>query len=211
MPSIESGEAMSAVNAQYHIVGWNRAAEQLFGLKQQEALGRLCYEVVAGKDAQGRPVCGCRCPPMQLASRGLPVAALDMERSGSSGTAQALSCISLVTHANGGSRSPVLLHIFRPNDDRLKLRAILRELAQIVNQQCVQPAGVPGRQPDVPLTARELEVLRLLRQGLGTKDIASRLFISPLTVCNHIKHAREKLQAHTRLQAVSAAERLALL
>ncbi len=211
-PALESGEAMCAVNPNYRIVAWNGAAEQLFGLPERDVIGRPCYEVVAGKNGQGAPVCGRGCLSMQLATRGLPVGAFDMERAGSSGSPQAFSCISLLSHANGGSRSPVLLHIFRQNDDRLKLRAVLKELAQIVNRQSVEPAAAtPGRQLDVPLTARELEVLRLLRQGLGTKDIGSRLFISPLTVCNHIKHAREKLQAHTRLQAVSAADRLALL
>lgn len=213
-PSIESGEAMCAVNAEYRIVGWNRAAEQLFGVPEKETLGRPCYEVVAGKDAQGSPVCSRGCLPMQLATRGLPVGTLDMERDGRPGERQTLACTTLTCHPNGGPASPLLFHIFRPNNDRLKLKAVLAELAQIVNRRGPEPAPPPSTGTggsDARLTGRELEVVRLLRQGLSTTEMASRLFVSPLTVRNHIQNIRGKLHAHTRLQAVTAAERRGLV
>ncbi len=211
-PSIESGEAMCAVSAQYRVVGWNRAAEQLFGVPESQALGRSCFEVVAGKDAQAAPVCGRGCLPMQLATRRLPVAAIDLERNGLVGGTQTLTCTTLTSHANGGRASPVLFHLFHPNDDRPKLKVLLGELARIVNGRAAEPvASAPLAQPDARLTARELEVLRLVRQGLSTKDIASRLFVSPLTIHTHIQNIRGKLQVHNRLQAVAVAERSGLV
>lgn len=57
------------------------------------------------------------------------------------------------------------------------------------------------------LTPRELEVLRLLAEGLDQAEIAERLVISPKTVATHIQHILVKLGVHSRAQAVAAAHR----
>jgi HD-GYP domain-containing protein (c-di-GMP phosphodiesterase class II) len=51
------------------------------------------------------------------------------------------------------------------------------------------------------LTAREVEVLRLLARGLSNKQIAAQLVISPKTVGNHIEHIYGKIDASTRAAA----------
>ncbi len=53
------------------------------------------------------------------------------------------------------------------------------------------------------LTARELEVLNLLADGLGQKEIAQRLVISPKTVGTHIEHIMSKLGVRSRAQAIA--------
>jgi DNA-binding NarL/FixJ family response regulator len=60
------------------------------------------------------------------------------------------------------------------------------------------------------LTPRELEVLRLLADGMDQRAIAERLVISPKTVATHIQHVLEKLGVHSRAQAVAAAHRYGL-
>ncbi|MGH3041125.1 MAG: helix-turn-helix domain-containing protein [Gaiellaceae bacterium] len=57
------------------------------------------------------------------------------------------------------------------------------------------------------MTRRELEVLRLLADGLDQVDIAERPVISPKTVATHIHHILEKLGVHSRAQAVAVAHR----
>ncbi|MBC8078067.1 MAG: response regulator transcription factor [Chloroflexales bacterium] len=52
------------------------------------------------------------------------------------------------------------------------------------------------------LTARELDVLRLIAQGLRNRDIAERLVISEKTVQNHISNIFAKLQVNDRSQAI---------
>ncbi len=65
---------------------------------------------------------------------------------------------------------------------------------------------------DAPsLTARELEVLRLVSLGWKVPDISENLYISPHTVRNHIRHFRHKLKAANRLGAVVNAIRLGIL
>ncbi|MDQ3274468.1 MAG: response regulator transcription factor [Actinomycetota bacterium] len=72
----------------------------------------------------------------------------------------------------------------------------------------------PGRRNDlmVPrLTDRELEVLRLVARGQNNRDIAKKLFISENTVKNHVRNILDKLQLHSRMEAVMYALREKLL
>ncbi|MGW0584446.1 response regulator transcription factor, partial [Streptomyces sp. NPDC002920] len=52
------------------------------------------------------------------------------------------------------------------------------------------------------LTAREVEVLRLIAQGLSNMDIADHLFISEATVKTHLNRTMSKLDLGSRAQAV---------
>jgi DNA-binding NarL/FixJ family response regulator len=64
---------------------------------------------------------------------------------------------------------------------------------------------------DDDLTARELEVLRLIRDGHRNKQIADQLTISENTVNFHIKNLMEKLRANDRTHAVTIALRRGML
>ena len=65
--------------------------------------------------------------------------------------------------------------------------------------------------PAPRLTERELEVLKLVARGMNNRDIARELFISENTVKNHIRNILEKLQLHSRMEAVVYAVREKLL
>lgn len=62
-----------------------------------------------------------------------------------------------------------------------------------------------------PLSARELQVLRLVAAGLTSAQAADRLVVSLHTVKAHLRSIHEKLEVHTRLQAVQRARELQLL
>ena len=72
---------------------------------------------------------------------------------------------------------------------------------------CTPDAG-DGR---VPLSDRELDVLRLLAQGMTNKDVAAALFISRATVKSHIENILRKLEASDRAAAVAEGFRRGLL
>jgi DNA-binding NarL/FixJ family response regulator len=78
--------------------------------------------------------------------------------------------------------------------------------ALLAGSRLQPPAG-----PDEPLTARELEVLRLMAQGLPSKTIASRLRISEHTVKFHVGAILGKLGAASRTEAVTVAIRRGLI
>ena len=65
--------------------------------------------------------------------------------------------------------------------------------------------------PAPRLTDREMEVLKLVAKGMNNRDIAKQLFISENTVKNHIRNILEKLQLHSRMEAVVYAVREKLL
>ncbi len=68
-----------------------------------------------------------------------------------------------------------------------------------------------GHVPRLRLTDRELEVLRLVAKGMNNREIARDLFISDNTVKNHVRNILEKLQLHSRMEAVMYAVRENLL
>ncbi len=80
--------------------------------------------------------------------------------------------------------------------------AVLAAVGHRVPRRREGPAG---------LTRREVEVLRLLAQGLSNKEIAERLVISPKTAGNHIEHIYTKIDASSRATASLFAMRHGLL
>ncbi len=76
--------------------------------------------------------------------------------------------------------------------DRDAVDAVLRTAGHGVVRRLPGPAG---------LTAREIEVLRLLARGLSTKEISGRLVITTKTARNHIEHIYTKTGASSRVTA----------
>jgi DNA-binding NarL/FixJ family response regulator len=67
------------------------------------------------------------------------------------------------------------------------------------------------RSPQVALSAREIEVLRLVAEGASNGDVAARLHISDATVKSHLVHVFSKLGVSSRTAAVSEARSLGML
>jgi len=90
-------------------------------------------------------------------------------------------------------------------DGRLEsdaVEAVLAAAGHRVPRRRTGPAG---------LTAREIDVLRLLARGLTNKEIAERLVISRKTVANHVEHIYTKIDVSTRTAAALFATQHGLL
>jgi DNA-binding CsgD family transcriptional regulator len=57
------------------------------------------------------------------------------------------------------------------------------------------------------LTPTELDVVRLVAEGIPNKDIATRMFVSPRTVQSHLRHVYNKLGLTSRVQLAQEAAR----
>ena len=75
------------------------------------------------------------------------------------------------------------------------------KIASLVLAEISHPAQTDTRSTPDPLTEREIEVLRLVAQGLSNKEIADRLAISPETARTHVNRILSKLQVASRVQA----------
>ena len=83
---------------------------------------------------------------------------------------------------------------------------LLSEFATMIKKHEQVPTALVPR-----LTDRELQVLKLVARGMANKAIAAELFISENTVKNHVRNILEKLQLHSRMEAVMYAVREKLL
>ena len=74
-------------------------------------------------------------------------------------------------------------------------------------------AGVSNQHSAIldPLSPRELEVLRLIEQGLSNQEIADRLFLALSTVKGYTRTIFDKLQVQRRTEAIARARELGLL
>ena len=88
--------------------------------------------------------------------------------------------------------------------------AISREMTRrLIERYRGTANGATGLRPiRSPLTAREWEVIDLLKRDRSPEHVADTLVLSPETVRTHIKNIMRKLDVHSRADALAAAERL---
>ena len=86
-----------------------------------------------------------------------------------------------------------------------KLLTEFATLAKRDDSERVQEVPAPR------LTERAMQVLKLIARGMNNRDIAKELFISENTVKNHVRNILEKLQIHSRMEAVMIAVREKLI
>jgi len=82
---------------------------------------------------------------------------------------------------------------------------------QVVRRAVGEAAPESSEPPPIPLTPRELEVLRLLAQGLDNAAIAEQLVVTKQTVQNHVSNIYGKLEVTTRTEAALYAIRRGLV
>lgn len=200
------------------VILWNKAAERLLGFRAQDVIGRPCREVLCGETLGGQPLCSASCAIGRKLASGGGVRNYDMQTHAKSGRVVWINISSLPVPSRKKGRF-LAMHLFRDITKQIKIRRLAEELHVLLSPPGGKPVSettkrrstsretgeLPAIWSALPLSNREKEVLRLLAAGKPSKDIADTLFISPVTVRNHIQHILEKLGAHTRLQALALA------
>lgn len=197
-----TADAMAAIDLDGFLVGWNAAAEGLFGYSEEDVIGRPCNEVMGFQDRCGNAVCDAEC-----ALHGAPsgegswvVPTREVLARTESGRRLWLSLTTVLVPPEPGERCS-RIHLMREVGVTPELElAIIERLAQPKRGE-VDAAVIDQ------LTLRERDVLRLLAEGLGTQELAERLFVSSTTARNHVQHILNKLDVHSRLEAVALALR----
>jgi PAS domain S-box-containing protein len=204
--TLQTAAPMFAASPELQIVLWNEGAEELIGFTRHEVLGRRCFEVL-GCPCATRRVC-CR---LDVERRnGGPVDGVpqfDCEISTRSGERIWVKVTTLL--AASGDDAALRVHVIGELKRQRALQELVRHVLATANELSVQEGDKPGDahgERSLPgVTTREREVVRLLAQGRSTADIAAQLGISPRTARNHIQNILDKLNVHSRLEAVAYA------
>ena len=198
-----SPDAVFVTNRLNRIVAWNRSAERLLGFSAEEAVGAACSGLLLGCDVHGNRYCGESCAVTQMAVRGEPV-----------------RHFALRLQAKGGRQMPAevsILHVVAPPPDLFFLVHLLQVAdGQLPASDGAETAAAPPApalatarvSPDLrarKLTSREVEILGMLAAGHTTPEMAARLHISRLTARNHLQNILDKLEVHSKSEAVAFA------
>lgn len=109
-----TGDGVWAVDADQRIILWNKAAEELLGYRAKEAIGRLCHELLAGRDLGERPFCRTRCAIDEQARRGQPIHSFNLRVRCADGRFAWIDVSGIVVPAeSNGDGYGALVHLFR--------------------------------------------------------------------------------------------------
>lgn len=192
-----TGDAMIAVDGDLLVIGWNDAATDLFGYEASEVLGRPCWEVLEWSDRCGNAVCTECCPATDPGPEDEVRATRDVIGHDKDGRTMWLSATTIVPRLELRERVR-LVHLVREVPFPLELERIVSDRLQEDTPVDEEAAERLSR-----LTDREWEVLCLLADGHPGREIAERLYLSPTTVRNHVQHILNKLEVHSRVEAVA--------
>ncbi len=201
-----SGEAVFAIDGADRIILWNKACETLVGKSAKTVLGKPCYDVMCGRDANGNLYCHRSCPVAYQAreKREDPVHRFELTLRTGDGKSKKLSS-SLFAIPSYHPALTTVVHVLRPVSDAPATDArpgpVEEPLSPLTN----------GDGETIALTPREKDILRCLAQGLATQAISKRLFIAAVTVRNHIQNILQKLGVHSKLEAVVLAHKHQLI
>jgi DNA-binding NarL/FixJ family response regulator len=104
------------------------------------------------------------------------------------------------------ARLPLALHGVLEGEAALPRQLVALLIEEFRERRRRRRIPLAGRR-SAELTDREWEVLELMREGLSTDEIASRLFISPVTVRTHVSAILRKLHVQTRAAAIALFDR----
>jgi DNA-binding CsgD family transcriptional regulator len=194
-----------ASDSRDRIVFWNQGATELLGKRSDEVLGRHCYEAIGARDVFGNRFCYANCPVVASTRAGDAVAAFEL-RVAANGDGPRLAQVTILKVPSVRPDLYTLVHVLAPIDENGRLARALAGMGSVPAAAAPCVRVLPDAAPP-PLTAREQEILQWVAGGLQNKEIAQKLDLSLATVRNHVHNVLEKLEVHSKLEAVSLAFR----
>lgn len=200
-----------ASDARGRVVFWNRAAERVFSRSAASTMGRRCHELIQARDVFGNRFCTESCPVVDMARRNEVIRPFEWQVAGPPHERPRKAQVQIVRVPGDGPGQYSLVHLLEPIDEDVRLSRMLSALqarpvaASVGSPRALEPEKASPTAP--PLTRREREVLGCIARGQQNKEIAAQLGISLATVRNHVHAILEKLDVHSKLEALSLAVR----
>jgi len=197
------------IDGRHRIIFWNPAAEAILGYTAGEVSGLQCYEILGGRDEQGRTLCQQYCQIAIQAKQGGVMPNRDVRVHTHSGEDRWINVTTLAYQVENKANDQVIIHLFRDSTAQKSYQDFVSQVLSASeqlhqdNNGSQATAAVPPSANGNSLTEREWQILELLAQGLDTNEIAAALIISPSTVRNHVQNILGKLGVHSRLEAIA--------
>jgi DNA-binding CsgD family transcriptional regulator len=119
--------------------------------------------------------------------------------------------VSTIVFDNHRTRRRLFVRLARDVDQRRRKEALLGQMLAAARQVVAINAEASDQAPVELLSGQERTILTLFAEGRNSAAIARKLKISPQTLRNHLHHINRKLRTHTRLEAVTHAQRRGLI
>ncbi len=207
-----TADAAYTVTKGGEICSWNAAAERLFGFRASEVLGRNIDEVLDARDALGtRALAG----GAEAATRrgdgvsgGLPN--FDLEARTQSGGRIWVN-VSTIVFDNQRTGRRLFVRLARDIAQQRRNEELLNRMLDSARELVSLTHDASHHAAVEPLSEQELRILKLFAEGSSSGVIARALRISAQTLRNHLHHINRKLRTHSRIEAVTHAQKRGLI
>jgi PAS domain S-box-containing protein len=208
----QTAEAAYAVTVDGVICSWNAAAEQLFGYPASEVLGRSIDEVLEARDSLGTQALagGMEAATRRWDGTSGGIANFDLEVRGRAGTRVWVN-VSTIVYDNKRTGRRLFVRLAHDISHRRRKEDLLNAMVQAARDVVSLVEDGADQAPVETLSEQERRILTLFAAGSNPAAIARTLDISSQTLRNHLHHINQKLRTHTRLEAVTHAQRRGLI
>ena len=219
---LNTADGVFIVDANQRIICWNKGAERILKYTETEVMNHNCYRAIAGRVPPERLWCHANCKVQACVAKNSPIENFDLLTRTNEGTPVWLN-VTVVSPPEGNEKftAHILRDVTREKNAGKAIEQFLSALdvhgpaRSKLHDERGQPRMIAARsspQEEAPsLSGREVEVLKLLAEGLSTKALSQRLNISHFTARNHIQNILVKLDLHSKAQAVSYAFKRGLI
>jgi PAS domain S-box-containing protein len=207
-----TADAAYVVTTEGQIRAWNAAAELLFGYSRDEVLGRDIDELLDARDALGTEALagGAEAATRRWEGATPAIPNFDLEVATRSGDRIWVN-VSTIVFDNVRTGRPLFVRLARDMTQRRRRERLFSEMLALARHVVALTDTVSDHAPVEALSDQERRILKLFAQGENSAAIARKLRISPQTLRNHLHRINRKLRTHTRLEAVTHAQRRGLL
>jgi PAS domain S-box-containing protein len=207
-----TADAAYTVTEEGEVCSWSRAAEELFGYSAEEAVGRDVHDLLEARDALGTEALAGGVESAVRRWDGMPpmIPNFDLEARTRSGARIWVNVSTIVFDPLRSGRR-LLVRLARDISQRRRDANLLRRMVEAARQVVALAGDTSDHAQVEPLSEQERRILKLFAEGRNSAAIARRLSISPHTLRNHLSHINRKLRTHSRLEAVTHAQRRGLI
>jgi len=119
--------------------------------------------------------------------------------------------VSTIVYNNSRTGRQLFVRLMHDVDQRHRNEELLTRMIEVARQLVQLAETSSSHAPVTPLSEQERRILALFAEGTDPATIAAKLTISAQTLRNHLHHINRKLRTHSRLEAVTHAQKRGLI